>query len=85
MEKHLDKIISIAKNDLNLIIQDALPTDTLSTHRIDSLEYMSLIVYIENHYDIEIEFSDAMLNDFSLITFQDLINEMERALIKKDV
>lgn len=79
-----EEIVNLTKNilndELNICMNDIFEEKTLLELGIDSISLMTLIVYIEDRLSIEIEVSDVLVDDYSKITLDMLVNAIEQVL-----
>lgn len=80
----LNEILSILKNELEIEIINVTEETALSTVGIDSITFMTLIIYIEEKYEIQFSFDGIFMNDYSTLTFKSLIKEITDLMSKKN-
>ena len=72
----LKTIKNIINDSLDLNIEEIKEDTLLIIIGIDSIAMMSLIIYLEEEYNIEINFDDEMIMEFSNMTIGNLINSV---------
>lgn len=70
-----EKILDILTNEMDLKFENVREDDTLVSIGIDSITFMTLIIYLEDKYNIEFSFDGIFMQNYYDITFSNLINE----------
>ena len=63
----------ILNNELELNVKDLYLDKTLLSLGIDSISFMTLIVYLEDKLSIEIELIDGLSDEYTKITLDTLV------------
>lgn len=79
----LNDILIILNNELDIEIVNATEETVLSSVGIDSITFMTLIIYIEEKYGIQFSFDGIFMQDYSTLTFKSLIQEITDLISKK--
>lgn len=69
----LSAIREILNNDLEIVFSENQLDSTLLELGIDSILFMTLLVYLENKLSIEIDLSENLNHDYSKITINLLL------------
>ena len=80
----LNEILMIMKNELEIELTNVTEETALVAVGIDSITFMTLIIYIEEKYDIQFSFDGIFMQEYSTLTFKLLIKEINDLISRKD-
>ena len=78
----LEKIVEIVNKEFDIKLENVLSSDTLISYGIDSIAFMTMIIYIEEEYSIEFSFDGIFMKEYSDVTFDDLMEEINNLINK---
>ena len=79
-EDILNSIIQIMEEILDLTVNEKVQEEeSIQSAGIDSIGLMTIIVYLEEKYKIEIQSENFIGGDYSKITFSNLIDAVENS------
>ena len=76
----LKDILKILEEELSLELNDVTEKSTLFSQGIDSITFMTLVIYIEEKYGIEFTFDGIFMQKYSEVTFGNLIEEIQNLI-----
>ena len=79
----LNEILEILNAELEMVIENVSEDTTLASVGIDSITFMTLIVYLEEKYGIEFSFDGIFMQEYTSVTFKNLMEEICALLDKK--
>lgn len=79
----LNAILDILQNELEVDVTDVTEDTNLVDIDVDSIIFMTLIVYLEEKFDIEFSFDGIFMQEYSQITFKSLIKEINQLIAQK--
>lgn len=79
----LNAILDILQNELEVDVTDVTEDTNLADIDVDSIIFMTLIVYLEEKFDIEFSFDGIFMQEYSQITFKSLIKEINQLIAQK--
>ena len=79
----LNDIGEILRTELEIDISDATKDDTLLSVGIDSITFMTLVIYVEEKFDIEFTFDGVFMQEYKTVTFGDLMEEIQKLIDEK--
>ena len=79
----LIEILEILNAELEMVIENVSEETTLASTGIDSITFMTLIIYLEEKYEIEFSFDGIFMQEYTSVTFKDLMEEIRVLLDQK--
>lgn len=81
----LNDILEILDKELDLKLENVSENDSILSCGIDSITFMTMIIYIEEKYNIEFAFDGIFMQEYSEVTFGNLIEEIHILINGKNI